>query len=89
MGRRGYASAEDLAVGPEAVRRTAYGELAEGFPELVEVLDDVRETTDLKTPQDIVKLYDRWRRTRSPKLAARLREEGVYPAVGPDGGLIH
>ena len=62
----------------------AYPELAEAFDLLARALDDVRETTALRTPQDIVRLYERWRRTGSPLLADRLREEGVYPVKGAD-----
>ncbi|MCZ7687217.1 MAG: hypothetical protein M5U28_54170 [Sandaracinaceae bacterium] len=44
----------------------------------------------MRTPQDIVKLYDRWRRTRSPRLAERLRAEGVFPTgEGPGGRILH
>jgi len=62
--------------------------LAEGFERYASVLDDVREATELKTPQQIVKLYERWRKSSSPKLAARLNEAGVFPQR--DGGVaIH
>jgi hypothetical protein len=81
MGERAYSSAGALArFSPsEAVRHPVYEELAEDFERFVHALDDVRESTSLRTPQDIVKLYDRWRKTRSPRLAERLREEGVFP----------
>ncbi|MGF1467200.1 MAG: hypothetical protein ACFCGT_13820 [Sandaracinaceae bacterium] len=91
MGRRGYAAAGDLAsfAVAEAPRGPVYAELAAGFDRFVGVLDEVREGTDLRTPQDLVALFDRWRRTRSPRLAARLREEGVVPTWTPERGLLH
>ena len=86
MGGRAYSSAASHP-GPH---RQVFGELAQGFRDFAQVLDEVRETTMLRTPQDIVRLYDRWRRTKSPKLAERLQEEGVFPGeggmFGGDGG---
>lgn len=93
MGGRAYARAESLsAYSPrEAVRRDVYGELADGFEGYVEALDEVRESTVMRTPQDIVRLYEKWKRTGSPKVAERLRSEGVFPALGPaeESGLLH
>ena len=82
MGNRGYDQAGRLA--PGSGFDEAYPELAEAFDLLARVLDDVRENTALRTPQDIVRLYERWRRTGSPLLAERLREEGVFPVQEPD-----
>lgn len=92
MGGGAYAGAERLAAYDprEAVRADVYGELADGFEGYVEVLDEVRESTVLRTPQDIVKLYEKYKRTRSPKVAARLREEGVFPGLDDlGGGTLH
>jgi hypothetical protein len=91
MGGRAYSSASDLAqFSPaEAVRRPIYEELAEDFEAFAHALDDLREMTAARTPQDIVKLYERWKRTRSPRLAERLREEGVFPAPGSSKRVLH
>lgn len=81
MGEGAYQSAGVLALhsSSEAARSQVYRELAGSFPTFAQVLDEVRESTVLRTPQDIVKLYDKWRRTGSPRIAERLTEEGVYP----------
>ncbi len=91
MGGRAYARAEALSVfSPrESVRRDVYGELADGFEGYAEAFDEVRESTVLRTPQDIVRLYEKWKRTRSPRVAARLRSEGVFPTIEADGELLH
>lgn len=91
MGGRAYAQASVLAVySPrEAVRREVYEELADGFEIYVETIDDVRESTVLRTPQDIVRLYEKWKRTKSPKIARRLRSEGVFPAIEDDSETLH
>lgn len=81
IGSRGYGTAGDLARrwgGPGAV----LGELSERFDRMTMVLDEVRESTALRTPQDIVRLYDRWKQTGSQRIAERLAEEGVFPMGG-------
>ena len=91
MGGRAYRNLESLCAysRSEAVRQPVYGELASRFDRFAEVFDDVRESTELRTPQDIVRLYERYKRTRSPRLAARLREEGVFMQVPADRGTLH
>jgi hypothetical protein len=90
MGERAYSSAGALAAfsPTEAARRHVYDELADAFEDFVLAFDELRESSSLRTPQDIVKLYDRWRRTRSPQLAERLRQEGVFP-IDPRGRVLH
>jgi hypothetical protein len=82
MGGRAYVAASDVG-------GDMFAELAEGFDDLAQVLDEVRETTSLRTPQDIVRLYERWRRTRSPSLAERLEAEGVFPQEAPKKQMLH
>jgi len=74
MGGRAYGAASDIAQ-----YGAVYEELATKFDPFARVLDDVREMTVMRTPQEIVRLYERWRRTRSPLLAERLHAEGVFP----------
>lgn len=84
MGGGAYESAGVLALSSasEAARIEVYRELAGEFRTFAEVLEDVHESTRPRTPQDIVKMYDKWRRTGSPRIAERLGEAGVYPTVG-------
>jgi hypothetical protein len=82
MGYRGYRGAVDAA--PRSALAAVCPELAFSFDPLARVLDDVRESTALRTPQQIVRLYERWHRTRSPLLAERLEAEGVYPLWNAD-----
>lgn len=84
MGGGAYESAGVLAMqsATEAARIDVYRELSREFRTFAEVLEEVRESTALRTPQDIVKLYDKWRRTGSARIAERLTEAGVYPTVG-------
>lgn len=86
MGGRAYRAAGGSVPRPRA---EVFEELSDGFGSFASVLDEVRENTVLRTPQDIVRLYDRYRRTKSPALAARLRGAGVFPQLFPDGGTVH
>ena len=87
-GRRRYRSALALSVSPtERARREVYGDLSENFGTYTSLLEEVRESTAMRTPQDIVRLYEKWKKTGSPLLAERLRSEGVYPS--PGGKLLH
>ena len=87
IGGRAYQAAASFVASSglrqDRKRSQTYHELAERFLDVSRVFDDVRESTSMRTPQDIVRLYDRWRRTRSPLIAERLREEGVYPQGQP------
>lgn len=63
---------------------SVYGELAEKFPRFVSVLELLsRYLMPASTPQDIVKLYDRFKTTGSRWAASRLAALGV---VVPAGG---
>lgn len=65
-----------------------YEALAENFARFVDVLDAVsRRVMPALAPQDIVKLYDRWVRTRSRWAAKRLAALGVIPQADGGSGL--
>ena len=93
MGGRAYQAAESMAQRARASdggMAEVFGELADRFEEFARVLEEVRESTALRTPQEIVKLYEKWRRTGSPTLAKRLEQEGVFPqVVGRGGRTVH
>ena len=90
LGRRAYRQARDLAPwSGKAALPEALDELAEGFERFAVALDDLRESTSLRTPQDIVRLYDRRRRSPSPVVAERLRALGVFPQAGNERGTLH
>jgi hypothetical protein len=60
-----------------------FGELAANFARFVEVLMVIsRRTTHVANNEDVVRLYQRWQRTKSRWAAARLAALGVIPARG-------
>lgn len=77
MGGRAYLVVAEAAQnqGPAEV----FVELGGRFHDMARVLDEVRERTALCTDREIVKLYERWTRSRSPMLESRLRRRGVNP----------
>lgn len=82
IGLGGSAYGELARTGPGWARDPwggVYGTLADNFARFVDVLSLVSSRTMPSTPQDIVKLYDRWRKTHSAWAARRLAGLGVLP----------
>lgn len=59
-----------------------YRELAEKFTPFVDVLGEVSESIQARDQRTLLRLYELWLRTGSPRLARRLREHGITPAPG-------
>jgi hypothetical protein len=62
-----------------------FAELAAKFQRLVDALNDVSEMSWQNSDRDVLRLYETWLRTGSPRAHALLRELGVDPAVVPVG----
>lgn len=84
MGGTGYATASNLIRihrgGAESGLPDVLQELSERFADVAAVVADVRDQTAL-TEREVVAIYDRWTRTRSPRLARRLIRAGVFPQI--------
>lgn len=61
------------------VLRDIFGELASKFQPFVDVLNEIAESAYVHSDADIMRLYELWLRTGSPRAAARLRGLGVIP----------
>jgi hypothetical protein len=57
-----------------------FAELGEKFVGFVDVLSEVSERTSCATNADLLRLYEKWLKTRSPRSAKLLAERGVVPA---------
>jgi hypothetical protein len=87
MGGRAYGTLADQC-GPGARGRALAGvfaEMAAKFQRLVDALNDVSEMSWRQTDRDVLRLYEVWLRTGSPRAHALLRELGVSPAMVPVG----
>jgi len=66
----------------EASFGEAYVELSDKFRALVGVLNDISESQSMHTPSGVMKLCERWARTRDDELGKRLRQAGILPPKG-------
>lgn len=81
LGGSAYAQLARAGRSVSALFQSVYGELAERFPALVEVLFEARGRMNLNTSTNVLRLYEQWRHTRSDFLARRLRAAGlILPA---------
>lgn len=83
MGGSAYASLSDLFGNQPSGDAFAeiYTGLADRFPELVDLLNEVnersRETAQKDT--DLLRMYDRWKRTKSQRIERKLTARGLIP----------
>jgi hypothetical protein len=84
MGGRAYGSLADSTRGAARGRGIAavFSELAAKFRELVDALNEIAEAARPPTHDDLLRLYEVWIKTGSPRAAGRLRALGVEPAAG-------
>ncbi len=79
IGQSAYAQLA-RSLGAQATLTEVYEELAEKFPQFVDVLAQVRKRVDFATP-DVGKLYEIWLRTRDEWIERKLRALGVLVDV--------
>ena len=83
MGGRAYGTLADNLRG--SIRGQAFAavflELAQKFQRLVDVLNDVAEMAHTHTDRDILRLYEIWLKTGSPRAFAILQRLGVAPVA--------
>jgi hypothetical protein len=60
-----------------------FSELARKFVGFVDVLSDVSEHTALASGADLLRLYEKWLRTGSPRASRKLAEQGILPVPRP------
>lgn len=68
------------SLGAQRTLTDVYEELAEKFPQFVDVLSHVRKRVDFATP-DVTRLYEIWMRTRDEWIEKKLRALGVLVDV--------
>src|SRR5215510_3380267 len=83
MGGRAYGTLADNMRG--SLRGQAFAavflELAQKFQRLVDVLNEVAEMAHTHTDKDILRLYEIWMKTGSPRAFAILQRLGVAPVL--------
>jgi hypothetical protein len=83
MGGRAYGTLADNLRGSirGQVFSAVFLELAQKFQRLVDVLNDVAEMAYTHTDKDILRLYEIWMKTGSPRAFAILQRLGVAPVL--------
>jgi len=84
MGGRAYASLAGSMRGRArgAALAAVFAELAAKFQRLVDVLNDVADMARPATDKDLLRLYEIWLKTGSPRARQLLGELGVVPVAG-------
>jgi hypothetical protein len=88
LGRQAYARLGSALERDARVATRVFTELAGRFREFVDLLTEVSERTMVNTPLSLLRLYERWRETGSPRAAALLAQKGLTPALA-DEGVLH
>jgi|CZKU01.1.fsa_nt_gi hypothetical protein len=96
LGTRAYGEAGSMLRRPASERTVSEGapdlfaELATNFDRFVSVLADVADATvatGVETSRGLLKVYERWLKTGSERLASALTSRGVVPTRGTRGVL--
>jgi hypothetical protein len=76
LGGRAYDALGEVAA-RHGRERSLWDELSEKFSQLVEVLNEVSERTMAVSDAGLLRLYEKWMKTGSVRLATLLRQQGV------------
>ncbi len=84
MGENAYGHLSHLvrARTPENQLSTVFNELSKKFIPFVEVLSEVSEQNSITSMDDIMRLYEKWLKTKGKRYAKLLREKGILPIPG-------
>lgn len=93
IGTRAYGSASTMLIvpagdTPDPPPVDIFGELAQRFAVFVDVLNDVADSTIAMgghNPKALLKVYERWLKTGSDRLAQALTSHGLVPTRGVKG----
>jgi hypothetical protein len=88
LGGRAYAALGRDHAPEDPAGTGVFTELSGRFLAFVDVLAEVAEKTRLTSPLSVVRLYERWAETGSPRAAALLAGMGIAP-VAPAAGARH
>ena len=86
MGGRAYAVISETFQGQSGGAGSLYAELAQKFGQLVSLLAEVSERAALGTNQGLIKVYEKFLKTGSDRMARLLCEQGMLPMAKP--GLV-
>jgi hypothetical protein len=88
LGGRAYARLGREHEREDPAGTSVFNDLAGRFLRFVDVLAEISEKTRLTSPLSVVRLYERWAETGSPRAAALLADLGITPLL-PVGSTRH
>jgi hypothetical protein len=91
MGGRAYGSLAEMLRGRQRGRALAgvFGQLAAKFQRVVDALNEIAECAYTHTDRDVMRLYEIWLKTGSPRAQGLLLKLGVQPVAAAGGRLEH
>lgn len=88
MGGRAYGTLATASYhGAQRVLGCVFEELARKFQPLVDALNEIGEGASRSSPRDVLRLYELWHRTGSPRAHRILLKLGIRPVAA--GALAH
>ena len=92
IGTRAYGAASSmLRRGADESGPDLFGELADNFDVFVDVVADVADATitmGMESSRGLIKVYERWLRRGTDRLASALTSRGMMPTRGGGKGVI-
>lgn len=77
MGGRAYGTLAHSLSGPRRALCGVFGELARKFQRVVDALGEIADSARVWSPHDVLRLYEVWLKTGSPRAQALLKQLGV------------
>ncbi len=69
--------------------KEVFDELSEKFLQLMDVLAEVAASDGPQHAADLLRIYERWIRTRSPRDESLLRQNGIFPMQASPPNVFH
>jgi hypothetical protein len=91
MGGTAYSCVHDL-VGKRADgwgRRSLFADLADNFSDLVDVLGEVGDRSNLSSNRDVLRTYELWLKTGSSRAYDKLQRFGLNPLLNSSSRTTH
>jgi hypothetical protein len=81
MGGRAYGTlAAATTTGPRRALQSVFNELARKFQSVVDAIGEISDTARIWSSKDILRLYEVWLKTGSPRAQGLLQQLGVSPS---------
>lgn len=80
MGGRAYGTLANSITGPRRALAEVFGELARKFQRVVDAVGEIADSARVWSPNDVLRLYEVWLKTGSPRAQALLQQLGVQAA---------